>query len=96
MKKLITQNPNILGGKPIIAGTRMSVEVILEFLAGGMEIKEMLKEYPFLTREQIQAAIEYAAGKVGSAGTSKEKRENIKLLATPPTAIRYIAGMNSK
>lgn len=65
MKKLITQNPKILGGKPIIAGTRMSVEVILEFLAGGMEIKEILKEFPFLTREQIQAAINYAAEKAG-------------------------------
>lgn len=61
MNKYITQNPDILGGKPIIKGTRMSVEVILEFLAGGMEIKEMLKEFPFLTREQIQAAIQYAA-----------------------------------
>ncbi len=58
---LITQNPKILGGKPIIAGTRMSVEIILEFLAGGMEVKEMLREYPFLTREQIQASIQYAA-----------------------------------
>jgi len=61
MKRLITQNPKILGGKPIISGTRMSVEVILEFLAGGMEIKDMLKEYPFLKREQIEAAIKYAA-----------------------------------
>lgn len=83
MKRLITRNPNILGGKPIIAGTRMSVEVILEFLAGGMEIKEMLKEYPFLTREQIQAAIQYAAGKVGDTSTPKEKLQNIKLRATP-------------
>ena len=65
MKSLITRNPKVLGGKPIIAGTRMSVEVILEFLAGGMEIKEMLKEFPFLTRKQIQAAIEYAAKAVG-------------------------------
>lgn len=66
MKSLITRNPKILGGKPIISGTRMSVEVILEFLAGGMEIKEMLEEYPFLTKEQIQAAIQYAAKQVGS------------------------------
>lgn len=66
MKKLITQDPKILGGKPIIAGTRMSVEVILEFLAGGMEIKEILKEFPFLTKKQVQAAIQYAAEKVGS------------------------------
>ena len=64
MKVLITQDPKILGGKPIIAGTRMSVEVILEFLAGGMEIKEILKEFPFLTKKQLQAAIQYAAKKV--------------------------------
>ena len=73
MKKLIAQDPNILGGKPVIAGTRMSVEVILEFLAGGMEIREMLKEYPFLTRGQIQAAIQYAADKVGTRTTLEEK-----------------------
>ena len=65
MKNTITCNPKILGGKPIIAGTRMSVEVILEFLAGGMEIKEILTEFPFLTREQIRAAINFAAQKVG-------------------------------
>ena len=78
-KDLITQNPEILEGKPIIAGTRMSVEVILEFLAGGMEIKEMLKEYPFLTREQIRASIQYAAEKVGSMKTTAVgKTVNIK------------------
>lgn len=71
-KDLITQNPKILGGKPIIAGTRMSVEVILEFLAGGMEIKEMLREYPFLTRGQIQAAIQYAAKQVGSKKSASQ------------------------
>lgn len=74
-KDLITQNPKILGGKPIITGTRMSVEVILEFLAGGMEIKEMLREYPFLTKEQIQAAIQYAAKQVGSKKTASRASE---------------------
>lgn len=61
MKSLITQNPEILGGKPIISGTRMSVEIILELLSSGMEIKDILQEYPFLKKEQIQAAINYAA-----------------------------------
>lgn len=65
MKSLITQDPKILGGKPIIAGTRMSVEVILESLAGGMSIEEMLKEYPFLKKKHIQTAIDYAAKLVG-------------------------------
>lgn len=78
-RNLITQNPEILGGKPIISGTRMSVEVILEFLAGGMEIKEMLREYPFLKKEQIQAAIKYAAEKVGNGKKgSKAKLESIE------------------
>lgn len=61
MQKLITQDPAILGGKPIIKGTRMSVEAILELLASGMDTKEILKEYPFLNKEQIQVAIDYAA-----------------------------------
>lgn len=77
MNKYITQNPAILGGKPIIKGTRMSVEVILEFLAGGMEIKEMLKEFPFLTKKQIQAAIEYAAKAIDT------KRRSATLQAVP-------------
>ncbi len=65
MKSLITQNPKILGGKPIIAGTRMSVETILELISSGMEEKEIIKEYPFLTKKQIQAAVNYAAKLVG-------------------------------
>ena len=61
----------------------MSVEVILEFLAGGMEIKELLKEYPFLTKSQVRAAINFAAEKVGATATPREKLESIKLRATP-------------
>jgi uncharacterized protein (DUF433 family) len=59
-QSLITQDPDILGGKPIITGTRMSVESILELLSSGMEIKGIIKEYPFLKKEQVQAAIDYA------------------------------------
>jgi len=76
---IITQDSEILGGKPIIAGTRMSVEVILEFLAGGMEIREILREYPFLTKEQIQVAIQYAAKKLGSTRKSKDNRYQVAL-----------------
>lgn len=65
MNKLITQDSDILGGKPIIKGTRMSVESILELLASGEEIDTILKEYPFLTRKQVQAAVDYAAKLVG-------------------------------
>jgi uncharacterized protein (DUF433 family) len=65
MQDLITYDPDILGGKPIIKGTRMSVESILELLASGMEVEEILKDYPILKREHILAAIEYASKLVG-------------------------------
>ena len=55
MKDLITQDKDILGGKPIIKGTRMSVEVILELCASGMTINEILDQYDFLNEEQIKA-----------------------------------------
>jgi uncharacterized protein (DUF433 family) len=64
-KNLITQDPAILGGKPVIAGTRMSVESILELISSGVEIKTILKEYSFLKKEQVQAAVDYAAKLVG-------------------------------
>jgi uncharacterized protein (DUF433 family) len=57
----ITYDPAVLGGKPIIKGTRISVQFILELLAAGMSIDEILAEYPHLTREDVLAAIDYAA-----------------------------------
>ena len=65
MEKLIAQDADILGGKPVIAGTRVGVETILELLASGLEIEDILKEYPSLNKKQIQAAIEFAAKMVG-------------------------------
>lgn len=78
MKNLITQDPNILGGKPIISGTRMSVEGILELLSSGMEIKGILKEYPFLTKKQIQAAIKYTANIMRKEESYIFNKSNIK------------------
>lgn len=58
MKKTqIISDPKILDGKPVIAGTRISVELILDRIASGMSVKEILKDYPHLTVSQIQAAI---------------------------------------
>ena len=56
----IISNPEILGGKPIIDGTRISVELILDRLASGMSEKEILKDYPHLNPNQIQAAVTHA------------------------------------
>lgn len=57
----IAYNPKIFGGKPIIKGTRISVEFILELLASDLAIIDILKEYPRLKKEDILAAIDYAA-----------------------------------
>jgi uncharacterized protein (DUF433 family) len=57
----ITVDPEVLMGKPIIRGLRISVDQILKALAGGVTIEELLKDYPELEREDIQAALLYAA-----------------------------------
>ena len=57
----ITVNPRILGGKPIIEGTRISVEFILELLASDVSEEDILADYPHLHREDIRACLRYAA-----------------------------------
>lgn len=61
MNNHIVINPEILGGKPIIKGTRISVELILKLLSSGMSIDGIIGDYPHLKKEDILAAIEYAA-----------------------------------
>lgn len=60
----IIRDPNILRGKPIIEGTRISVEFLLEELAGGRTIAQLVELYPPLSQEEISAALEYAAESV--------------------------------
>lgn len=57
----ITFNPNILGGKPVIKGTRISVEFILELLSSGMSVGDILKEYKHLKKRDILEALDYAS-----------------------------------
>ncbi|NCO68855.1 MAG: antitoxin [Nitrospirae bacterium CG_4_10_14_3_um_filter_44_29] len=52
---------NIMHGKPCIKGTRIPVYLILDLLAGGSTIKEILDDYPDITEEDIRACVEYAA-----------------------------------
>jgi uncharacterized protein (DUF433 family) len=54
-------NPKILGGKPVIKGTRIPVYLILELLSAGYDFKRIIKAYPSLTQADIKAAIDYAA-----------------------------------
>ncbi len=57
----IIANPGILGGKPVIEGTRISVEHVLGLLANGMTNEEIISDYPILSEEGIRAALGYAA-----------------------------------
>ncbi len=54
-------NPKIVAGKPIIKGTRLSVQYILNLLANGYTVDELLKEYKGITREDINACLLYAS-----------------------------------
>ena len=58
---LIVCDPNILNGKPIIKGTRISVAVILQCLASGMTREDILRGYPTLGAEGLNAALDFAA-----------------------------------
>lgn len=60
-EQLIVRNPAVMLGKPTIAGTRITVELIMRKLAGRFTINNILTTYPHLTNEQITAAITYAA-----------------------------------
>ena len=57
----IEVNPKVMVGKPVIKGTRIPVELILRMLSQGISEEEILEEYPHLTKEDIQAALAYAA-----------------------------------
>lgn len=72
-KEHITADPAVLVGKPVIKGTRLAVEFILELIAEGWSEAHMLRNYPGLTREQILACVAYA----------RDRLSDEKLLAIP-------------
>ena len=59
-------NPRIMLGKPVVRGTRITVEILLEKLASGQTIDQILEDYPRLKREDILAALVYARYAVGT------------------------------
>jgi uncharacterized protein (DUF433 family) len=60
-RQRITTNPLIRSGKPCVTGTRIAVADVLDYLAGGMAIQEVLDDFPDLTNEDIQACLAFAA-----------------------------------
>ena len=61
MAKRIEINPDILAGKPVIKGTRIPVYLILNLIANNYTFDDIIKAYPNLKKEDIQAAVEYSA-----------------------------------
>jgi uncharacterized protein (DUF433 family) len=62
----ITSNPEICHGKPVIRGLRYPVADLLQLLAGGMSVDQVLDDYPDLERDDVLAALEYGALAVGN------------------------------
>ena len=54
-------NPNVLGGKPCIKDTRISVDIILEWIASGASISGIIQQFPHLSEEGLRQALKYAA-----------------------------------
>lgn len=70
----ITSDPKILGGKPVVRGTRITAELILSLLASGLTEAEVLREYSHLKRADIRAAIAYGAKMAGSTRSFPPRR----------------------
>jgi uncharacterized protein (DUF433 family) len=64
----ITMIPGVMGGKPCIRDTRLPVEHILRYLGAGDTIEEVLQSYPFIAREDVLAALAFAADYLTSDG----------------------------
>lgn len=72
MEARITINPAVCNGRPIVHGTRITVQTILEFLAAGDSIEDVLEGYPELTREDVMACLRFSS-QVLSGNFSVEK-----------------------
>jgi uncharacterized protein (DUF433 family) len=65
-EQLITSDPAVMLGKPVVAGTRITVELILRKLGAGESIEQLLDAHPRLSREAILAALRFAAASIGA------------------------------
>jgi uncharacterized protein (DUF433 family) len=64
----VTMTPGVMGGKPCIKGTRIPVDIIVDYVASGESIAEVLEGYPDLTEEDVRAALAYAADHIRTNG----------------------------
>lgn len=61
MSERIVIDPDVCNGRPVVRGTRIAAQTVLEFLAAGDSIEDLLAEYPALAREDVQACLDYAS-----------------------------------
>ena len=66
MPERIVVNPEVCGGRPVVRGTRITVQTVLEFLSAGDSPEAVLEEYPSLTRKDIHACLDYASRLMGN------------------------------
>ena len=70
----IAVDPEIMLGKPTIRGTRLTVELILEEIACGATVADLLEDYPRLTQSDVQAALQYAASRLHEEAERRRER----------------------
>jgi uncharacterized protein (DUF433 family) len=63
-RAIVTSSPDILGGTPVFAGTRVPVQTLIDYLAGGETIGDFLAGFPSVTREQVVAFLEEATARM--------------------------------
>lgn len=76
MSPMITSDPKVMLGKPVLAGTRLTVEMILRCLAAGETEEQLLEAHPRLTREGIRAALQFAADSLGPVSAHSWSRQS--------------------
>lgn len=67
---VIQSDPDILGGVPVFAGTRVPLRALIDYLEGGDSLDEFLEDFPTVTREQAVAALEQAAALMGAGAST--------------------------
>ncbi len=69
-KEILTSDPDVLGGESVFAGTRVPVRNLLDYLAAGQTLSEFLEDYPSVSREQAQSALELARQALTASASS--------------------------
>src|SRR3712207_4075863 len=70
----ISQHPDVMVGKPVVAGTRIPVDLVLGYLAHSLDLNALFASYPELTVDDVKAVLEYARAAVGRERATAESR----------------------